>query len=98
MTKKNTQLPQPVRNYRDTIFRMLFREKRELLSLFNAIHGTAYDDPEELEIATLENAVYMSMKNDNLHSGAFTRRGDEKIFDFSSAIKAICDVPAQIAV
>ncbi len=48
MTKRNTQLPQPVRNYRDTIFRMLFREKKELLSLFNAIHGTTYEDPEEL--------------------------------------------------
>ncbi len=59
-----TQLPQPIRNYRDTIFRMLFREKTELLSLFNAVHGTKYENPEELEITTLENAVYMSMKND----------------------------------
>ncbi len=64
MTEGNTQLPQPVRNYRDTMFRMLFREKKELLSLFNAIHGTAYEDPDGLEITTLENAVYMSMKND----------------------------------
>ncbi len=64
MTKTNKQLSHPIRNYRDTIFRMLFREKKELLSLFNAIHGTAYEDPEELEITTLENAVYMSMKND----------------------------------
>ncbi len=62
--EENTKLPQPIRNYRDTIFRMLFREKKELLSLFNAIHGTTYEDPEELEITTLENAVYMSMKND----------------------------------
>ncbi len=44
---KDTLL-QPNRNYRDTIFRMLFREKKELLFLFNAIHGTAYEDPEEL--------------------------------------------------
>lgn len=43
---------------------MLFREKKELLSLFNNIHGTSYDDPEELEITTLGNAVYMAMKND----------------------------------
>ncbi len=61
---QHKQLPQPIRNYRDTIFRMLFREKRELLSLFNAVHGMSYEDPEELEITTLENAVYMSMKND----------------------------------
>ncbi len=61
---QDTQLPQPIRNYRDTIFRMLFREKKELLSLFNAVHGTGYENPEDLEITTLENAVYMSMKND----------------------------------
>lgn len=54
----------PIRNYQDTVFRMLFQEKRELLSLFNAIHGTSYDEPEKLEITTLENAVYMAMKND----------------------------------
>ena len=52
------------RNYKDSIFRMLFKDKRELLSLFNAIAGTNYDDPEELEITTLENAIYMSVKND----------------------------------
>ena len=43
---------------------MLFKDKEELLSLFNAINGTQYRDPEALEINTLENAVYMSMKND----------------------------------
>ena len=38
--------------------------KKELLSLFNAIYGTEYDDPEQLEVTTLENAVYMNLKND----------------------------------
>ena len=47
------------RIYKDSVFRMLFREKNELLSLYNAIYGTAYEDPGELEIATLENAIYM---------------------------------------
>lgn len=50
--------------YKDTVFRMLFNEKEELLSLFNAVNGTSYDNPEELEVNTLENAIYMSMKND----------------------------------
>lgn len=53
-----------VRNYKDSVFRLLFREKEELLSLFNAINGTDYDNPEDLEINTLENAIYMTMKND----------------------------------
>ena len=52
------------RNQRDTIFRMLFKNKKELLSLFNAVNSTNYESEDELEIVTLENAVYMSMKND----------------------------------
>ena len=47
------------RTYKDTMFRMLFREKENLLSLYNAVNGTAYTDVEGLEITTLENAVYM---------------------------------------
>ena len=52
------------RNYKDTIFRMLFSDRKNLLSLYNAINGTSYENPEELEIVTLENAIYMGMKND----------------------------------
>ena len=52
------------RTYKDTMFRMLFREKKELLSLYNAVNGTKYTDVEGLEITTLENAVYMNYKND----------------------------------
>lgn len=56
--------PRPQRQYKDRLFRMIFREKKELLSLYNAVNGTDYEDPEELEINTLENAIYMNMKND----------------------------------
>ncbi len=52
------------RNYKDTVFRMLYRDKSELLELYNAVNDTQYNDPEEFEAAGLENAVYMSMKND----------------------------------
>ena len=52
------------RNYKDTVFRMLFNNKEALLSLYNAINGTHYDKTDDLEIITLENAVYMAMKND----------------------------------
>lgn len=44
---------------------MLFKEKKELLSLFNEINETDYSNPDDLVINTLENAIYMSMKNDN---------------------------------
>ena len=51
------------REYKDTVFRMLFGKKKNLLELYNGLNGTGYQDEEELEIYTLENAVYMGMKN-----------------------------------
>ena len=56
--------PTANRNYKDTVFRMLFSDRKNLLSLYNAISGAHYDNPEMLEIVTLENAIYMGMKND----------------------------------
>lgn len=52
------------RNHKDTLFRMLFHNKEALLSLFNAVNGTAYKEPQDLEVVTLENAIYMNLKND----------------------------------
>ena len=52
------------KHYKDTIFRWLFSDKENLLSLYNAIAGTDYKKPEDLIIVTLDNAVYMGMKND----------------------------------
>ncbi len=52
------------RKYKNTVFRMLFSDKVNLLSLYNAINDSNYTDPNQLEIVTLENAVYMGMKND----------------------------------
>lgn len=57
-------LPSVIRTYKDTVFRMLFADKKELLSLFNAVNGTNYDNPQELKLNTLENAIYINMKND----------------------------------
>ena len=52
------------REYKDRLFKLIFREKEDLLQLYNAINGTNYNNPEDLEINTLEDAVYMGMKND----------------------------------
>lgn len=52
------------RTYKDTVFRMLFSERTALLALYNAINNKHYVDPNELTITTLENAIYMSIKND----------------------------------
>ena len=52
------------RTYKSRLFEMIFSSKRELLELYNAVNGTSYENPEELEVNTLENAIYMSMHND----------------------------------
>ena len=52
------------RTFKSTLFIMLFEDRKNLLELYNAITGKHYADPELLEINTLENAIYMSMKND----------------------------------
>lgn len=52
------------RQHKDRLFRFIFQEKSALLSLYNAINRSDYTDPESLEIYTMENYVYMGMKND----------------------------------
>ena len=52
------------RTYKSTLFIMLFQDKNNLLELYNAVSGKHYTDPEVLEINTLENAIYMTVKND----------------------------------
>ena len=59
--EKNTNVR---RDYKARLFEMIFREKEELLGLYNAVNGTNYSDPDKLEINTLENAIYLSMHND----------------------------------
>ena len=50
--------------YKDVLFRMIFKEKEDLLELYNAVNGTNYQNTEELEVNTLENVLYLGMKND----------------------------------
>ena len=61
---QNTQTQPVNRLYKSKIFAMLYSNKKELLELYNAVSGRQYEDPELLEINTLENAIYMSMHND----------------------------------
>ena len=58
------KIPAANRQYKDTVFRMLFSEKENLLSLYNAVTGNTYQNADDLKIVTLENAIYMGMKND----------------------------------
>ena len=63
-TKENPASVAPNRTYKSRLFIMIFEDKKELLELYNAMTGKHYTDPELLTINTLDNAIYMAMKND----------------------------------
>ena len=51
------------RNHKDTLFRALFgRNKENALALYNALNKTNYDNPDDLEITTLDDVIYMKQK------------------------------------
>ena len=52
------------REHKDRLFKFIFEKKENLLQLYNALNGTNYNNPEDLEIVTLEDVIYMRMKND----------------------------------
>ena len=55
------------RQYRDRLFKFIFGNpdnKEWTLSLYNAVNGSHYTDPDDIQLTTLEDAVYMNMKND----------------------------------
>ena len=58
------EYPEADRQYKDRLFRFVFQKPEDLLSLYNAVNGTDYKDPSALEINTLGNVLYLSMKND----------------------------------
>lgn len=50
--------------YRDSVFRSYFNDPARLLSLCNAVLNTKYDNPDELNINTLEGIFFDKQKND----------------------------------
>ena len=54
------------REYKDRLFTFIFgkeQNKAWTLELYNAINHSHYTDPNEIEINTMADTVYMSMKN-----------------------------------
>lgn len=49
---------------KDRVFKIIFNDREKLLSLYNALANTSYEDATKLEVNTLEDAVYIGMKND----------------------------------
>ena len=52
------------RNHKDSLFCNLFSDKENALSLYNAINGTNYHDPDEMSIVTMKDVIFLHQKND----------------------------------
>ena len=55
------------RQYKDRLFKFIFgnpENKEWTLSLYNAVNGSSYTNPDDIKLTTIEDAVYMNMKND----------------------------------
>ena len=52
------------RNFKDTLFRKIFDNKKDLLSLYNALNDTEHTDENLIVINTIEDAIYIGYKND----------------------------------
>ena len=50
--------------YKDNVFCMLYRDKRNLLDLYNALNNSHHTNVDELEVTTLNGGSYMKYKND----------------------------------
>ena len=66
---KNSIASQTQPKIRDRLFIAIFgkdteRSKRWRLDLYNALNGTAYTDPDALQLNTIENVIYIKMYND----------------------------------
>ena len=61
------KLTEANRLYKDRVFKFIFfflLNKEWTLSLYNAVNGSNYSNPDDIQFNTIEDAVYMSMKND----------------------------------
>lgn len=52
------------REYKDTLFRLIFKQKEHALALYNAVNKTDYTDIDDLEVITLEDAMYINIRDD----------------------------------
>ena len=55
------------RDFKDRLFRFIFgsaERKENTLQLYNALNNTNYSDPDLLELTTVEDVIYLGMKND----------------------------------
>ncbi|MCR5355981.1 MAG: hypothetical protein K6E63_01115 [Lachnospiraceae bacterium] len=52
------------REYKGDVFSMLMEDKKNALQVYNALNGSSHEDPELVDIYTLEKGISLSIRND----------------------------------
>ncbi len=52
------------REFKSAVFSMLMEDKVNALQVYNVLNGSTYDDPEQVEIVSLESGISLSIRND----------------------------------
>ena len=52
------------REFKSDVFSMLMEDKRNALQVYNALNGSSHEDPEMVEMHTLEKGISLSVRND----------------------------------
>ncbi|MBR6159164.1 MAG: hypothetical protein IKQ40_02590 [Lachnospiraceae bacterium] len=68
------------REFKSDVFSMLMEDKANALEVYNALNGSSYDDPEQIELVNLEKGISVSVRND----AAFIIAADVSIYEHQS--------------
>lgn len=52
------------REYKSDVFSMLMQDKNRALMLYNVMNGSHYDNPDDVEMVTLDGEISLSVRND----------------------------------
>lgn len=68
------------REFKSDVFSMLMEDKAHALEVYNALNGSSYDDPGQIELVNLEKGISVSVRND----AAFIIATDVSIYEHQS--------------
>jgi hypothetical protein len=70
------------REYKSDVFSMLMEDRKNALQVYNAVNGSDYDNPELVEICTLDRGISLTISND----AAFVVDANLSIYEHQSTV------------
>ena len=63
-TQEQEQAQEIKRTYKDSVFVTIFHDKSKLIELYNALFDTNYDESTPIDIVTIKDVLFRTLKND----------------------------------